>query len=71
MAIRDAYKARKSGLQFEVMLLFIVWFFLGVGGSEKLALGRCLQALGPSLAQEEGISTRYNNVTRNLVYESG
>ena len=29
MAIRNADKARKSSLQFEVMLLFIVWFFLG------------------------------------------
>jgi hypothetical protein len=29
MATRNAWKARKSGLKFEVMLLFIVWFFLG------------------------------------------
>jgi hypothetical protein len=29
MAIRNTWKARKSGLKFEVMLLFIVWFFLG------------------------------------------
>jgi hypothetical protein len=42
-------------------------FFLGDRGeSEKLPLGHCLQALGPSLAQDRGISMTNNKVTRNL-----